>query len=295
MAGSMFGGLTLTELAKRTWRECNEDNVFGGAAELAYYFMLALFPTLIFLTSLVGFLPGAQQAIFDALSKVVPPEAWKLVNETLTDVITNSNGGLLSFGILGTIWAASSGVVSVMGTLNVAYEVKEERSFIKTRLTAIGLTVALALMVMGGGVLIMSAHTLSDWLTGQLALGPVFKIVSTVVGYIIAIALLLVGIGVLYYFGPNTKQDWKWVTPGACFAVLAIIIGSLIFSVYLKFGPKYSATYGSLGAVIILMLWLYLIGLVLLIGGEINSEVERATGKPVIQGESGKPADLQAA
>jgi membrane protein len=295
MNKGMFGGLTLKELAKRTWREANEDNVFGGAAELAYYFMLALFPMLIFLTSLVGFLPGAQEAIFNALSKVVPGEAWRLVSETLNDVITNSNGGLLSFGILGTIWAASSGVSSVMGTLNVAYEAKEERSFLKMRLTAIGLTIALALLVMGGAVLIMFAHTLSEWLTASLGLGNLFAIVSTVIGYVIAVALLFFGIGLLYYFGPNVKQDWHWVTPGAVFAVAAIILGSLLFSVYLKFGPGYSATYGSLGAVIILMLWLYLVGLALLIGGEINSEIELASGKPTIQGESGKPSNLQAA
>jgi membrane protein len=295
MKGRMFGGLTLKELAKRTWRECSEDNVFGGAAELAYYFMLALFPMLIFLTSLVGILPGVQEAIFNALSKVVPGDAWKLVSETLNDVITTSSGGLLSFGILGTIWAASSGVASVMGTLNTAYEVKEERSFLKTRLTAIGLTVSLALLVMGGGVLIMCAHLFSDWITASLGLGTTFQIVSTVVGYIIAIALLFLGIGLLYYFGPNVKQPWHWITPGAIFAVVAIILGSLLFSVYLKLGPSYSATYGSLGAVIILMLWLYLVGLVLLIGGEINSEVEFATGEPPVHGESGKPSQLQAA
>jgi membrane protein len=295
MKKGMFGGLTLKELAKRTWGEANEDNVFGGAAELAYYFMLALFPMLIFLTSLVGFLPGAQEAIFNALSKVVPADAWKLVSETLTDVITNSSGGLLSFGILGTIWAASSGVSSVMGTLNVAYEAKETRSFVKMRLTAISLTIALALLVMGGAVLIMFAHKLSDWLTSALGLGSVFAIVSTVVGYVVAIALLFLGIGLLYYFGPNVKQEWHWVTPGAIFAVSAIIIGSLLFSVYLKIGPSYSATYGSLGAVIILMLWLYLVGLVLLIGGEINSEIEFASGKPPVQGESNRPSRLQAA
>lgn len=295
MKRSMFGGLTLTELAKRTWRESNEDNVFGGAAELAYYFMLALFPMLIFLTSLVGFLPGAQQAIFDALSKIVPGEAWNLVNQTLTDVVTNSNGGLLSFGVLGTVWAASSGVSSVMGTLNTAYDAKEERSYVKMRLTALGLTVALALLVMGGAALMMFSHKLGDWLASALGLGNFFAIISTVAGYIVAIALLFIGIGLLYYFGPNVKQDWHWITPGAIFAVAGIIIGSLVFSVYLKLGPKYSATYGSLGAVIILMLWLYLVGLVLLIGGEINSEIEHAGGKPAVQAESGRPTKLEAA
>src|SRR5215211_3570387 len=104
-----LGGLTIWELAKRTWRETNEDKVFGSAAELAYYFLLALFPMLIFLTSLVGFLPDAQQRIFYALSRVMPGEAMRLVNETIRDVVQNRSGGLLSFGVLGTLWAASGG------------------------------------------------------------------------------------------------------------------------------------------------------------------------------------------
>ena len=293
MGCKMFGGLTLKQLGLKVWQESNDDNVFGGAAELAYYFLLALFPMLIFLTSLVGFLPGLQENILSALAKVAPADAMRLVKETLADVISHRSGGLLSFGVLGTLWAASSGVASLVDTLNVAYEVKERRSFWKVRLVSIGLTVALALLVIGGAALLMVGHKLSDWLSELLGLGTAFAIIGSIAGYIVGLALLFLGIQLLYYFGPNAKQEWKWITPGAVFAVVAILVGSLLFSVYLRVAPSNSATYGSLGAVITLMLWLYLIGLALLIGGEINSEIEKSCNNPVV--EKQKTGELQVA
>jgi membrane protein len=279
MASSMFGGLTLKELALRTWRETNEDNVFGGAAELAYYFLLALFPMLIFLVSLIGFVPGLQASLFDSLASVVPGDAMQLVRETLQDVVSNRSGGLLSFGLLGTVWAASSGVAAVIETLNRAYDVTEERSFIKMRATAIGLTIALALLFIGGTALIMFGDKFAEWLSLNLGLGTAFTVAWHVFDYILGLAMLFLAIQLLYYFGPNVKQKWKWITPGAVVAVALVIVGSLAFSLYLRFAPSYSATYGGLGAVIILMLWLYLLGLAILIGGEINSEITHAAGK----------------
>ncbi len=293
MGFKMFGGLTLKQLALKVWQESNEDNVFGGAAELAYYFLLALFPMLIFLTSLVGFLPGLQANILSALAKVAPADAMKLVEDTLTDVISNRSGGLLSFGILATLWAASSGVASLMGTLNVAFEAKERRSFWKVRLLAIGLTVSLALLVIGGAALVMFGHKLSDWLSELLGVGTVFAIIGSIAGYIIGMTLLFLGIQLLYYFGPDVKQEWKWITPGAVFAVVAILVGSFLFSLYLRVAPSNSATYGSLGAVITLMLWLYLIGLALLVGGEINSEIKKSHNNSTV--EKQKAGELQVA
>lgn len=278
MRGKMFAGLTLKQLSLNVWRESNEDNVFGGAAELAYYFLLALFPMLIFLTSLVGFLPGLQANILSALGKVAPADAMRLINDTLTDIISHRSGGLISFGVLGTLWASSSGVESLMGTLNVAFESKERRSFFKVRLIAIALTVGLALLVIGGAALVMFGHKLSDWISNLLELGTALAIVGSIAGYIIGLTLLFLGLQLLYYFGPDTKQEWKWITPGAIFAVGAILVESYLFSVYLRIAPSNSATYGSLGAVITLMLWLYLIGLALLLGGEINSEIEKSRG-----------------
>ena len=293
MSSQIFGGLKLKELASRTWKESNEDNVFGRAAELAYYFLLALFPMLIFLTSLVAFLPGAQENIIGAIGKAAPPQVMDIVRQFLHDVVENRSGGLLSFGVLATLWAASNGVSAVMDTLNAAYDAKESRAFIKKRVIAIGLTVTLAVLVVGGTVLIMFGDRFAEWLGGALGLGSAFTMAWKILDYIIGLGLLFLGIQLIYYFGPNVKQEWSWITPGAIFAVAALILSSLAFSLYLRYAPDYSATYGSLGAVIILMLWLYIMGLVLLIGGEINSEIAHAEGKPT--NESKKPEHLQAA
>jgi membrane protein len=281
-----LGGLTLRQFAEKTWNSTNEDRVFGRAAELAYYFMFALFPMLIFLTSLVGFLPGVREAIFRSLAKVVPGEAMTVVNQTIFDVTHNRSGGLISFGVLGALWAASGGVTAVIETLNVVYKVEEERSFWKVRLYSILLTIALSLMIVGGTVLIMFGDQFSVWMAAQLGLGATFTVFWGIFDYILGIMLLLIGIQVIYYFGPNVKQDWKWVTLGASFAVIGLIVSSLLFSLYLRVAPDYSATYGSLGAVIVLMLWLYLAGIVVLVGGEINSVRARAAGEKVVPKES---------
>jgi membrane protein len=286
----MLGRLTFKELAVRTWREANEDNILGRAAELAYYFLLALFPMLIFLTSLMGFLPGLWEALFTALGKFVPGEAMRLVGEIISDVIRNRSGGLISFGVLGALWAASGGVTAVMGTLNAAYDAREERSFWKIRLIAIGLTILLALLVIGGTTLVMFGDRFAVWLAAQLGMGTAFAAVWGVVHYLVGLALLFLGLELIYYFGPNVEQDWKWITPGAVFAVVSMVIASLLFSLYLRFAPDYSATYGSLGAVVVLMLWLYLMGAVILIGGEINAEIAHAADLPIVQKEeSGRP------
>lgn len=285
-----LGPLPLKALIAKTWRETNEDNVFGRAAELAYYFLLALFSMLIFLTSLVGFLPGVREAIFTPLAKFVPGEAMKLVSETIYDVTSHRSGGLISFGVLGALWAASGGVTAIMDTLNTAYDAKEERSFLRIRLTSVGLTILLALLVIDGTTLIMFGDRFAVWAAASLGLGTVVNIAWSVVHYLLGLGLLFIGLEVIYYFGPNIKQDWKWITPGALFAVVSLIIASLLFSFYLRFAPSYSATYGSIGAVVVLMLWLYLMGTVILIGGEINSEVAQAAKKPVIPKESSEPS-----
>lgn len=291
MLNNWFGGLTLTELAKRSWREANEDNIWGRAAELAYYFLLALFPMLIFLTSLVGFLPEAQTAILSALARVMPGDAMRLVSETINDVTSNRHGGLLSFGVLGALWAAAGGVTAVMDTLNAAYDAKEERSFWKIRIIAVGLTVALALLVVGGVVLIMFGDQFSEWLAARLGWGQTFSLIWKVVDYVLGLGLVFLGLQVIYYFGPNIEQEWEWVTPGALFAVVSLMLGSLLFTLYLRFAPSYSATYGSLGAVIVLMLWLYLMGLAVLIGGEINSEIAHAADAPLVTKETKSAVD----
>jgi membrane protein len=265
---------TLKQLTIRVWREMCRDDVFGAAAQLAYYFLLALFPLLIFLTSIIGYLPGVQNSFLTGLGRTLPPDAMKLVRETLDDVVSHRSSGLLSFGLIGALWAASSGVSSLINSLNTAYDAKETRSFWMQRLVALVLTLTLGVLIAGGSTLIMLAHRLGNWLERTLELGPTLSFLSTVLGYLLGVALLLVGIVLLYYFGLAHKARKAPVLPGALFATLGILVGSLLFSFYLRVVPSASATYGSLGAVVTLMLWLYLMGLMLLIGGEINSEIK---------------------
>ena len=279
MSWRWLSGLTFIDLVRQTWRETLEDKIFGRAAELAYYFLLALFPMLIFLTSLIGFLPEAQEHIFRSLAFVMPGEAMQLVDETMRDVVRNRSGGLLSFGVLGAVWAASGGIGAVMDTLNVAYDANEKRSFFKARATAIGLTILLSVLVVGGVILMIGADHLGTWLANRFGIPAGSAVIGGVVEYTFGLALAFLGLQLMYYFGPDVKQSWKWITPGAVFAVASLIITSMLLSLYLRYGPSYSATYGGLGAVIVLLLWLYLMGAVILIGGEINAELRAAAEK----------------
>lgn len=267
----------LKELAASTWLGALGDEVFGAAAELAYYFLLALFPLLICLTSVLGFLPDVAGGLASSIERWAPPEAWNLVATTLNDVVTHRSGGLLSIGLIGSVWSASSGMASLMSALNKAYDAVEARSFLNRRLVAIGLTIALALLVLSGSMLIVFGHALGRWLASGTVGSAAPKLVSTTMSYLSGLVLLHYGIVLVYLFGPNLKLGRTKVNPGAVFASAGIVIGSLLFSYYLRVAPNVSATYGSLGAVITLLLWLYLMGLMLLLGGEINSALMRAS------------------
>ncbi|HEX7174986.1 MAG TPA: YhjD/YihY/BrkB family envelope integrity protein [Pyrinomonadaceae bacterium] len=275
-----LGGLSWAELGKRVWREIEEDEVFGRAAQLSYYFLLALFPLLLFLTSILGLIADEngelRKSLFEYLGSVMPGEASKLVS----DVIDGSGGGKLSFGILATLWAASNGMGAILEALNVAYEVKETRPWWKARIVAIGLTFALALLILSALVLVLYGHNIAETVAGSFGLGRAFELGWKVLQWPIVLAFVLLAFALLYYFAPDLHdQDWKWVSPGAVLGVALWLIVSFAFRTYLQYFNTYSATYGSLGAVIIMMLWFYFTGLAILVGGEINSEIENEMAK----------------
>lgn len=270
----------IKRIARRVWREVNQDNVLGAAAELGYFFLLALFPMLIFLTSLIGFIPGLQATIFREIERIAPGDAMRLVSETMQDIVSKSSSGWLSFGVLGTLWAASNGTAALIDTLNRAYEVKETRSYWKVRLIAISLTIGLSLVVISGAAIIMLSDRIPAWLAKSLGISASLLGWWTAVDYLLGLGLLGAAAATIYRFGPNLKGRCRKFIPGAIFAALAAAAASVLFSVYLRYAPSYSATYGSLAAVIVLMLWLYLMGLVILIGGEINNEIEKIVCEP---------------
>jgi membrane protein len=276
-----LGGLSWKELARRVYAETMDDDVLGRAAQLAYYFLLALFPALLFLVSLIGYFAGEDSELrsnlFQYLSTVLPGEASKLVDETVRDVTQGSGGGKLSFGVLATLWAASNGMGAISESLNAAYDVKESRPWWKVRLAAVGLTLALAFLIISALVLVLYGHDLAEWVAGSFGLGGAFELAWKIIQWPVVLAFVLLAFALIYYFAPDLHdQDWKWVTPGSIVAVVLWLIVSFGFKTYLEFFNSYSATYGSLGAVIILMLWFYFTGAAILVGGEINSEIEHA-------------------
>ncbi len=279
-----LGGLGWADLGKRVYAEVMDDDVLGRAAQLSYYFLLALFPALLFLTSLLGYMAGEdsqlRQGLFQSLSAVLPGDASQLISKTVTDVTQSSGGGKISFGILATLWAASNGMGAISESLNAAYDLKETRPWWKVRLTAVGLTLALTLLIVTALVLTLYGHDLADAVAGKFGLGAAFATVWKIVQWPLVLIFVLLAFALIYYFGPDAhQQHWTWITPGAVVGVLLWLLISFAFKAYLSYFNSYSATYGSLGAVIILMLWFYFTGAAILIGGEINSEIENEMAK----------------
>lgn len=279
-----LGGLTWKDLGKRVWGEIQEDDVFGRAAQLAYYFLLALFPLLLFLTSVIGLVMGSgtglRHSLFNYLSQILPGDAFKLVDSTMFEVSKESGGGKVAFGILAALWAASNGMGAVTQALNVAYDVEESRPWWKQRLTAVGLTIALSVLIISALILVLYGGRIIEHVAGGYGFGEVFTLTWKVLQWPIAIAFILVAFALIYYLAPDLHdQKWTWVTPGSVIGVCLWLAISFGFRLYLHFFNSYGATYGSLGAVIVLMLWLYLTGAAILIGGEVNSEIENAAAK----------------
>ena len=279
-----LGGLTWKELGQRVWHETNEDDVFGRAAQLSYYFLLALFPLLFFLITLLGYFAEAGSEMRDELlayiGQVMRPSASELVYRTIGEVTEGKSGGKLSFGILAALWAASNGMGAISQTLNIAYSVKETRPWWKVRLITIGLTVAISVLIISALTLVLYGGRIADAVAGVYGLGTVFKLMWNILQWPLVLAFVILTFNLIYYFAPDLRdQDWRWVTPGALIAMVLWLLVSFGFRTYLQFFNSYSATYGSLGALIILMLWFYLSGAAILIGGEVNSEIENAAAQ----------------
>lgn len=262
----------------------NADDVFGNAAKLAYYFLLALFPLLIFLTSVIGLILGSgnglRRTLFQYLSQVMPSTAFQLIDSTMLEVASASGAGKLSFGLLAALWAASNGMGAITDALNTAYDLKEKRSWWKRRLVAVSLTVGLSVLIIAALAFVVGGGRLSDYIAAVLGFSSALAWAWKILQWPIALGFMLLAFALIYYFAPDVRnRPWKWITPGSVIGVSLWLLASFALKSYLHFFNSYSTTYGSLGAVIVLMLWLYLTGLAVLIGGEVNAEIENAAGQ----------------
>jgi membrane protein len=271
-----LGGLSITELIKRVAKGVYNDNAIGQAAQLAYYFLFALFPFLLFLTTLLGFLPLAMDEIMSILASVMPADVISLVQENISTLVIQQRGGLLSFGILTALWTSSSAVVAIMDNLNHAYGVQEGRPIWKVWGIALLLVLALSGLLMVSVVLLIFGPQIGGLLAHYIGLGTEFEVIWNIARWPIIIVFLTVAMANIYYFAPDVEQKWKWITPGSIFAILAWIGVSLGFSVYVSQFGSYNKIYGSIGTFIVLLTWMYLMGFVILVGGEINAAIEHA-------------------
>jgi membrane protein len=277
----MVKGISISwsEVARRTWRESGDDDVLGLAAQLSYYFFLALFPAILFLLALASFFPLSNLAddVGRALGSIASPQVLQLIQEQMRRLANNQDGGLLTFGVIGALWSSSAALVSITGALNRAYDIDEARPWWKVRLIAIGLTMALALVVLIALSLVVAGPTIARKVGEITGAGASLEQVWLVLQWPVAFGLVVVGIGLLYYFGPDADQDWAWITPGAVLATVLWITASLLFKLYVINFTNYEGTYGTVGGVIVVMLWFYMSGIAILLGAEFNSEIEHAS------------------
>lgn len=267
------------EVVKRTVKDSIDDGITGLAAQLAYYFFLALFPALLFLVALASFFP-LQQAIDQitgALTRLAPGDVVTMVEGQLEAISNRRNGGLLTIGFLGTLWSTSSAMTGIVDTLNKAYEIREARPWWKVRLLAIGLTVAVGLFILVSFTLIVVGPQVAERIAETAGLGNAFAMTWKIVQWPIVFLMVAVAIGLIYYFGPDAEQRWEWITPGSLLATVLWIAGSLGFRFYVTNFADYNETYGTIGGIIIALLWLYITGLSILVGAELNAEIEHAS------------------
>jgi membrane protein len=271
--------LTWPELIKRTASETMSDDAQGLASQLAYYFFLALFPALLCMLAIASFFPlqNVSDDVVGALGRFAPQEMLAIIQQEMMKIAQGNDGGLLTIGLLGALWSSSSAMVAVVGAMNRAYDIDESRPWWKVRATAIALTIALSVLVVIAFVLIIAGPQLADWTAAHFAFGSVFVWCWKILQWPLAFMLVVLGVGLIYFYAPDAQQSWVWITPGSLVATVLWLIGSLAFRFYAVNFGNYEATYGAIGGVILLLLWFYLSGLVIVIGAEMNAEIEHAS------------------
>jgi len=279
-----LGELTWRELARRVWRGIDQNDLLNRAYELAYNFLLAVFPMLVFLVALLGALASQGSKLtndlFLYIHLALPPLAFQLLVKTLNEVTQNAFGGKLTFGLLFALLIASGGMTQLISTLNAAYGVRETRSWLRVHLTSLGLTVAMSLLIVAALLLVLTSGQLLESLGQAVGLTTVTFVTVKILRWALALGFVVFAFAAIYYFAPDVEeQHWYWITPGSVVGVLLWAAASAGLRAYLHFFDTYSKTYGSLGAVIILMLWFYVTGLAFLVGGQINATIEHAAAE----------------
>jgi len=276
-----------------TYEDIARNHTMQMAAALSYYFVLSLFPALIFLSAVVAYLPVPDlfgQAL-GFMGRFLPPDSMGLVRRVLADVITPNRGAFLSFGLLGTLWAASGGFSAAIEALNVAYDVEDDRPFWKTRPLAVGLAFIIgALLLVALSVMIVGPR-FGEWLAAKVHLSTVFALLWPYIHWSIAVGFTILAVEALYFWAPNVKQRFLATLPGAILAVACWIGLSYLLGIYFRSFANFNKTYGTFGAAVALMTWLYWTGFAMLLGAELNSELAKISRAGPVQ-EKQEPSSI---
>jgi len=282
----------IDQALERTYGDVVRNHTMQMAAALSYYFVLSLFPALIFLSAVVAFLPVPNLfgQTLSLMSRFLPPDSMGLVRRVLADVITPNRGTFLSFGILGTLWAASGGFSAAIEALNIAYDVRDDRPFWKTRPLAVGLALVTgALLLVALSVMILGPR-FGEWLAGKIHLSSLFVFLWPYVHWSIAVGFTILAVEALYFWAPNVKQRFLATLPGAILAVGCWIALSYLLGIYFRHFANFNKTYGTLGAAVALMIWLYWTGFAMLVGAELNSELAKISKEGKLEEKHAFPA-----
>ena len=268
------------DLLRRTLRESFfHDNCLGLSAQLAYYFFFALFPALLVLIAIASFFPLASLTddTVRLFGPFVPPEVLSIVTDQLRKLSGGDRGGLLTIGMVAAIWSSSTAMTAIADTLNHAYDVEEGRPWWKVRLIAIALTVGVSAFILVATALVLAGPALAGSLADWWYLGVAFEWTWIVLQWPIAFTLVSLAIGLIYYFAPDVEQEWPWLIPGAVVGTALWLLSTLGFRYFVVNLNSYTETYGAVGAVMVLLSWFYLSGLAILVGAELNAEIEHAS------------------
>ena len=284
--GSLWnlGALTFPQLTRNVFDEIVANHVFGQAAELAFYFLFALFPLLLIMLTLFGLVASddveLQNRFLSYFSGALPPAAFHLLNKVAGELTEHASGGKLTFGVVSALWCVSSAISAMIFSVNVAHHVRETRSWLRVRATTLGLSLLISTLLFLSLLMGLSANHLVRSFGMGLGLHPMADALYNGLRWLVAILFVTASCSLIYHCGPELKlqRRWQWITPGSTFGTLIWLVASVGFRFYLKFFNSYSASYGSLGAVMILLAWLYVTGLAYLVGVQINAEIERGAG-----------------
>lgn len=258
-------------LFRLLWHRIEEDDIPGLSAQLAYFFLLSLFPLLIFIFTLLPYLPIPYPDILGSIREFAPPQTMDLIEKNVNHVMNNRNGGLLSFGVIGTIWSASNGIHALVRAFNKAYNVNESRSFIVSRGMAIVLTIGMIFVFIVAVLLPIFGREIGIFLFSYLGFKLEFLRIWEMLRLVVSALILFLIFTGLYWIAPNVKLRCRSAFPGAGFATVGWILSSYALSFYVSKFNNFSLTYGSIGAIIVLLIWLYISGFIIIIGGEINA------------------------